>query len=278
MFSKKSLLIHPLLVLSLFAFAQEEEEPLPTQSIESAAVDPTATQWSYQFAYEQFFDYKNDILESGMMRPDGRQRFGQFRLVAPIPKGKLPITLLPRLTLRVQQQPESAGNDWGIGSSDLFVLGILNDWGTGRWGLGPQLNFPSMEGFGNTSWGVGLAGAVTQRAFNDKLFMALLLQQTWSDQGRGTNAGTLSINPTFVIQIANGWYAGNGDYVISYNWQDKSWLIPLGLRIGKAFISEKNTFNAYVEWASSATWPDWQGPVASNSFRVNIQWQIPVKL
>lgn len=247
------------------------------QSRESAAVDPTATQWSYQFAYEQFFDYKNDILESGLIRPDGRQRFGQFRLVAPIPKGKLPLTLLPRLTFRIQQQPSTVGNNWGIGGSDLFILGIINDWGSGRWGIGPQINFPAKEGFGNTSWGFGLAGAITQRAFDDKLFIALLLQQTWSDQGTGTKPGTLAINPTFVVQLGKGWYVGNGDYVISYNWQDKSWLIPLGLRIGKAFISEKNTFNAYVEWASSAAWPNWQGPVASNSIRVNIQWQIPVK-
>lgn len=246
------------------------------QSRESAAVDPTAAQWSYQFAYEQFFDYKSDILETGAMRPDGKQRFGQFRLVAPLPKGKLPLTLLPRLTLRYQQQPESAGNSWGLGGSDLFILGILKDWGTGRWGVGPQVNFPAKKGFGNTSWGYGLAGAVTQRAMEDRLFFALLLQQTWSDQGGGTKAGTLAINPTFVVQIKDGWYAGNGDYVISYNWQTKGWLIPLGLRVGKAFVSDKNTINTYVEWASSAAWPEWQAPVASNSIRVNIQWQIPV--
>jgi hypothetical protein len=249
------------------------------QSRESAAVDPTATQWSYQFAYEQFFDYKNDILESGMMRPDGRQRFGQFRLVAPIPKGKLPFTLLPRLTLRYQQQPESAGNDWGFASSDLFVLGIINDWGTGRWGVGPQINFPSQQGFGNTNWGLGLAGAVTQRYFNDKLFLALLLQQAWTSAPDGGTVGNpLVINPVIVYQLGKGWYVGNGDFVIQYNWLDKSWFFPIGLRLGKAFINEKNTFNAYVEWASSAAWPDWQGPVASNAFRVNIQWQIPVRL
>ena len=96
---------------SLNSYAQEEEkeedkDSQPAQSRESAAVDPTATQWSYQFAYEQFFDYKSDLLESGLMRPDGRQRFGQFRLVAPMPKNdKRSFTLLPRLTLRVQQQP-----------------------------------------------------------------------------------------------------------------------------------------------------------------------------
>lgn len=269
--NRLSLLLLLLIGGSSITLAQE-------QSRESAAVDPTATQWSYQFAYEQFFDYKTDILETGALRPDGRQRFGQFRWVAPLPKGKLPLTLLPRLTLRYQQQPASQGTSWGLGGSDLFILGILNDWGTGRFGIGPQINFPAKKGFGNTNWGYGLAGAVTQRAMDDRLFFALLLQQTWSEQGGVTQANTLAINPTFVVQIKDGWYVGNGDYVISYNWQTKGWLIPLGLRVGKAFISEKNTFNAYVEWASSAAWPEWQAPVASNSIRVNIQWQIPVKL
>ena len=37
--------------LALPIFAQE-------QSRESAAVDPTAAQWSFQFAYEGQFDYK----------------------------------------------------------------------------------------------------------------------------------------------------------------------------------------------------------------------------
>ena len=39
------------LVFSISLFAQE-------QSRESAAVDPTASQWSLQFAYEGKYDYK----------------------------------------------------------------------------------------------------------------------------------------------------------------------------------------------------------------------------
>jgi hypothetical protein len=237
------------------------------------AVDATAAQWSYQFAYEGFFNYKDDILEStGEPRPEGRKGFFQFRMVAPIPKTeKWPITLLPRLTLRAQQAPDGS---FGFGSSDIFVLGIVNQWSTGRWGIGPQINFPaSSSKYGNPNWGVGFAAAVTQRALEDKLFLAFLVQQAWSDG----KAGTLGLNLIIVYQLGNGWYVGNGDYVISYNWQTDGWYIPVGLRLGKAFINEKRTINVYGEWAASATWPGWEGPVASQSFRVNIQWQIPVK-
>ena len=134
------------------------------QSRESMAVDATAAQWSYQFAYEGFFDY-----DTADGRPEGNKGFLQFRMVAPIPKSEsLPVTILPRLTLRLNQN--SAG-DYGFGSSDIFALAILNQWATGRWGIGPQINFPSQEGFGNTNWGYGLAGAITERAFDDKLFL-----------------------------------------------------------------------------------------------------------
>jgi hypothetical protein len=243
------------------AYAQE-------QSRESMAVDATAAQWSFQFAGEGFWDYKDD-------RPPGNKGFAQFRLVAPIPKSeKNPITWLPRLTLR---SVKNSAGDVGFGSSDIFILGIINQWATGRWGLGPQINFPAAEGFGSTNWGIGLAGAVTQRAMEDKLFLALLLQQVWrNNDADETKAGPISINPIFVFQLGAGWYIGNGDYVINYDWENSAWFIPFGVRLGKAFITPKNTYNAYVEYSTSVYYDDWQGPVAGHAFRINFQFQIPV--
>ena len=240
------------------------------QSRESAAVDPTASQWSFQLAGEKFFDYKDTEV-----RGEGQKGFGQFRLVAPITKSEsMPLTLLPRLTLRYVN---NAQDDWGFGQSDIFVLGILNQWASGRWGIGPQLNFPSQEGFGNSNWGLGLAAAVTQRALNDDLFLALLLQQTWSTGDDNINrASSLAINAIVVYQLGKGWYVGNGDYLIRYNWQSKSFFVPFGVRLGKAFINPDATWNAYLEYASSVYYEDFPGPIAGHSVRVNVQYQIPV--
>ena len=69
---------------------------------------------------------------------------------------------------------------------------------------------------------------------------------------------------------------GNGDYVVSYNWQAKGWLIPFGLRFGKAFIGEKSTWNTYIEYQRSVAWPNWPGPVAGEALRINVQFQLPV--
>jgi hypothetical protein len=246
------------------------------QSRESMAVDATAAQWSFQFAYEGKFDYKSDIMANGLPRPEGDKGFGQFRLVAPVAKSdSWPITLLPRLTMRMVQNKD---DEFGFGASDLFVLGIAQQWSSGRWGLGPQVNFPaSDQKFGSTKWGYGLAGAITQRALDDDLFLALLLQQTWREGGDGTTrAMPLGINIVAVYQLGKGFYIGNGDFVISYNWQDKSFLVPLLLRFGKAWIGDTSTWNAYFEYGFAAYYDDWIGPVSGQILRLNVQFQIPV--
>jgi hypothetical protein len=253
-----------ILLLAHSALAQE-------QSRESMAVDATAAQWSYQFAYEGFFDY-----DTSKGRPEGNQGFVQFRLVAPIAKSEsMPVTLLPRLTLRLVQ---NANGDTGFGSSDLFALAILNEWATGRWGIGPQINFPAAsKDFGNTNWGFGLAGAVTQRELDDDLYLALLLQQTWANNEAGeTKASPLGINAIVVYQLGDGWYIGNGDFVISYDWDNSAFRIPFGLRLGKAIITAGTTWNFYAEYATGLYYDDWRGSVPGHALRVNAQFQIPV--
>jgi hypothetical protein len=262
-------------VVALMAIAPVSAQE---QSRESMAVDATATQWSYQFALEGNFDYKDDLV-NGVPRTEGGKGFLQFRLVAPFPKSeKIPFTMLPRLTLRAL---ENKDGDYGFGNSDIFVLGIVQQWAKGRWGIGPQLNFPAKTGFGNTNWGFGLAAAITQRELNDKLFFAFLVQQTWSKDPAGSDdikASPLGINPTFVYQLGGGFYIGNGDFVIRYNWNDGSWFVPVRVRLGKAWILPKTTYNAYVEYGTAAQISDWTGPIASHTVRINFQFQIPVGL
>ncbi len=240
------------------------------QSRESAASDPTAAQWSYQFAYEGHFNYQETDI-----RGVGNNGFLQFRLVAPIGATKsFPITLLPRLTARLVQNSE---DEFGFGQSDLFILGIAKQWSSGRMGFGPQINFPAADGFGSKEWGYGLAAAITQRELDDDLFLSLLLQQVWRDDGTGvTRASALGINVAFVYQLGKAYYIGNGDFVISYNWHDQSWFVPFGVRFGRAFISPESTWNAYIEYRTWSYEKDWTGPVADHNLRINIQYQIPV--
>mgnify|MGYP001811693864 FL=1 len=81
------------------------------------ALDSTATQWSFQFAWQVMPDYHDDVLANGETRKPGNTDFAQLRIVAPIPlKG---FTILPRLTLR---HYENAQGQSGIGNTEIFGL------------------------------------------------------------------------------------------------------------------------------------------------------------
>jgi hypothetical protein len=111
------------------------------------------------------------------------------------------------------------------------------------------------------------------------LFLALLLQQVWSENPAGeTKAAPININPIIVYQLGRGWYIGNGDFVIRYSWDTGAWLVPLIARLGKAWVRPANTWNTYVEYGTSVIYEDWRGPVPEHLLRVNVQFQIPVGL
>ena len=127
---KKITLITMAVCISFTLYSQDDEA---AQSRESMAVDATATQWSFQFAYQMMPDYYDDMV-NGAPRKAGLDNYAQLRIVAPVPLKKL--TLLPRLTIR---HYENAQGQSGFGNTELFALVIPKslDWGNGRTGIGP---------------------------------------------------------------------------------------------------------------------------------------------
>lgn len=86
------------------------------------------------FAYEGKFNYREGTMSNGLPRPKGSPGFFQFRWVAPLAKSEsMPITILPRLTMRAVQATD---NSFGFGSSDIFAFAILNQWGNRQMGAG----------------------------------------------------------------------------------------------------------------------------------------------
>ena len=239
------------------------------------ALDSTATQWSFQFAYQAMPDYYSDDV-NGEPRPAGFDDFIQARIVAPIAFEKF--TLLPRLTLR---HYENAEGQSGIGNTELFGLIIPKawDWGTGRMGLGPLITAPGNEKVAKDEWGYGLAGALVNTS--GKWFYGVLLTQSW----RGvdplllppteSDTNPLGIAVFLNYQLGNGWYVGNGDMVARYDWKTKNVYMPIGVRVGKVIVSEKGSWNFYGEYQTSLIYKDWEGSAVKNSYRINVTYTIP---
>jgi hypothetical protein len=253
------------------------------QSRESAATDATASAWSFQFAYQAMPNYRQDTLANGDLRPEGNKGYLQYRMVAPIQLGG--VKILPRLTVRYS---ESAGGDWGFSPTDLFALIVPFDWGTGRAGLGPDIVIPGSSKVGSSEWSFGLAGAVIQRFFNDRLMVGLLLQQTWGrrdvyDLQQGvpideveTGANPLVINPILTLQLAKGWYVATNDLAAQYSWEFGGWKVPVGIRLGYVLVQPKASWNFYVEYASDLATDDYPGAAAKDKVRVNVSYAMPV--
>lgn len=255
------------------------------QSRESAALDNTAAAWSFQLAYQAMPDYRDDVLASGETRPEGNKGYVQFRMVAPLKLGGL--SLLPRLTMRLSENKDA---DWGFSPTDLFVLAVPFDWGSGRAGFGPDIVIPGSSKVGSSEWAYGVAGAIIQRFFNDRMMTGILVQQTWGKrtvvdlsqpvpivtEEIETGAHPLIINPFVNFQLGKGWYIGTNDLQAQYSWEFGGWKVPVGARFGYVLVQPASSWNFYVEYATDLATDDWPGAAAKNKYRLNVSYSMPV--
>jgi len=263
--------------------AQEDEQTDESsqqgeQSRESQAMDATATQWSFQAAYQSMPDYFDDIV-NGSPRPAGLDNYFQLRVVAPIPLKSM--TILPRLTIR-HYEDVNTGNS-GFGNTELFALVIpkATDWGSGRAGIGPLFTAPGDKDVAKDEWGYGFAAAIVNNS--GQWFYGLLFTQTWRSIDPNTlpagqsDANPLGIAPFLAYRFGStGIYLQTADMVALYDWNTKGFYLPLGLRFGKVWVLEKASWNAYVEYKTSAIYESWEGPAVKNSFRLNLSYTMPV--
>jgi hypothetical protein len=266
------------------SWAQEAEQTdspvqdVPAKAVQddvSKALDSTATQWSFQFAYQQS-DYKDDRVD-GMTRQPGLDNFWQVRIVAPLAFDSF--TMLPRLTLRHYEDKRNGKDGWG--NSELFGLIIPKswDWGTGRVGLGPLITAPGDEDVARDEWGYGFAAAAVNTS--GKWFYGLLFTQSWRGVDPNNlspdddNTNPLGIAPFLNYQLGNGWYVGNGDMVIQYDWNAKEFYVPINVRVGKVNVGEKGSWNFYAEVGTSLIYKDWPGSAKDTSVRLNVTRTIP---
>jgi hypothetical protein len=242
----------------------------------SKALDSTATQWSFQFAYETI-DWKDDLV-NGQPRAPGLDNFVQLRIVAPFVFETF--TLLPRLTLRHYENLRTG--DSGLGNTELFGLIVPKkwDWGTGRTGLGPLVTLPGDESVARDEWGYGLAGAVVNTS--GKWFYGVLLTQSWRAIDPQTlpvgtsDTNPLGIAPFLNYQLGEGWYVGNGDMVIQYDWDSEEVYMPIGVRFGKVIPADKGSWNAYLEVQTALIYENWLGSAKDSSIRINLTKTLPV--
>ena len=264
--------------LSTSLFAQDDTAEEEGQSRESMAMDATATQWSYQVAYQLMPDYYTDLV-NGVPRKAGLDNYLQIRVVAPIPLKKM--TILPRLTIRHYEDVEAGKS--GFGNTELFALIIpkATDWGTGRAGIGPLITAPGDPNVAKDEWGYGFAAAIVNNS--GQWFYGLLFTQTWRGVDPNTlPPGTSDTNPLGIAPFlayrfgTSGVYLQTADMVALYDWNTKGFYLPIGARFGKVWVLEKSSWNVYAEYKTSAVYKSWEGSAVKNSYRFNVSYTMPI--
>lgn len=264
-------------LFSTSLYSQGEDEG--GQSRESMAMDATATQWSFQLAYQWMPQYYDDILSNGSTRPKGLDNYLQLRIVTPVPMKH--ITLLPRLTFRHYENLETGKS--GIGNTEIFALIIpkFSDWGTGRAGIGPLVTLPGNPDVAKDEWGYGFAAAIVNNT--GQWFYGLLFTQSWRAidpnalPPEQSDTNPLGIAPFLNYRIGKtGMYVGTGDIVALYDWGTGKFYLPFAARFGKVWVWEKSSLNVYGEYKTSAVYKNWEGSAIKNSYRVNVSYTIPV--
>ena len=274
--------------------AQDEEKPDEVvqendQDRAAKAMDATATQWSFQLAYQMMPDYHTGKLNDGITdRPLGLDNYVQLRIVAPVPLKSM--TILPRVTFRHYEDLQKKKS--GFGNTEIFALIIpkATDWGTGRAGIGPLITTPGNKDVAKDEWGYGFSAAIVNNS--GQWFYGLLFTQSWrsvdpnalqpipliaSEDKSTSNINPLGIAPFLAYRFGTtGMYVQTADIVALYDWNTKGFYLPLGARFGKVWVMEKASWNAYVEYRTSAIYEDWQGPAVKNSFRINLSYTMPV--
>jgi len=273
----KKLLIIVLCLLTVGTFAQDEENDA-AQSRESAALDATATQWSFQLAYQWMPDYYDDLV-NGEPRAPGLDNYLQLRVVAPIPLKKF--TILPRLTVR-HYEDVATGNT-GLGNTELFALIVpkFSDWGSGRAGIGPLVTFPGNPDVAKDEWGYGIAAIIVNNT--GQWFYGLLFTQSWravdpnSLSPEQSDTNPLGISPFVNYRIGStGLYLGTADMVALYDWNTGGFYFPIGFRFGKVWVFDKGSLNVYAEYKTSLIYENWEGSAVKNSYRLNVSYTIPL--
>ena len=237
--------------------------------------DPTAAAISVSAGWE-FYNWHEDEVAPGESRPVGNDNSFNTRFVIPMAKGKWgsPWPIINRFSF---SNVEAPGGTSASGNAEFITLFIPWTWATGKVGLGPAINLPAdEEQFGTDVWRYGFSGVFLENSVQGRLMWGMLMRQVWGKTNPDSNEvlpSALALQPIVVYQLKDGWYISNGESPISYNWQTKEWLVPMGFRLGKTIKDKRGgIWNAYAEYRTNIVYKDWKGAAASDIIRISASY------
>lgn len=252
-----------------------QDGTMPEAEEEVNTNDPTAAAISASFGWE-FYNWHDDRLSSGKTRPQGNNNNFNTRFVIPLAAGTLgsPWPIINRFSFA---NVEAEGGTSGSGNAEFITLFVPWKWGTGKIGIGPAINLPADdEQFGADVWRYGFAAVFLENSLEGRLMWGTLIRQVWGKTDPNKNsyvASAFVFQPIAVYKLDESWYISNGESPIAYHWQDKEFLVPLGIRLGKTIEDDKGgVWNVYGEYRTNIVYKNWKGAAAKDIIRINASY------
>ena len=138
-------------------------------------------------------------------------------------------------------------------------------------GVGPQITMPTATGdaLGSGKWSLGLVHTLfnySSPTFQWGYLLSWQASVAGADNRSKVNIG--GFQPFLFYQLGKGTYL-RSSAVMSYNFETKTYTVPIGLGIGQVIPTRTKVFNLFVEpqlsVADKGEWPKWQIFVGLNT-------------
>jgi len=195
------------------------------------------------------------------------------RFAKPFTLGETNWIMRASLPLNTYPVPPEFNHETGIGDLNMFAAYLIDTGNpTLAFGVGPQITAPtaSKDALGSEKWSAGLVN--TLFSFASPVFQygyLLSWQASFAGEDDRDDVNIGGFQPFLFYQLGGGTYL-RSSAVMTYNFENDTYSVPIGLGIGKVLQSEKVVFNVFAEPQVSiadkgAGWPDWQVFIGLNS-------------
>ncbi|QZE14319.1 hypothetical protein K4L44_17700 [Halosquirtibacter laminarini] len=235
-------------LLSFSVKAQQDNEELARK-----ATDPTSLIWQLQL--EDYWKIRSN-------QGDRNANDLRIRAVIPFEKSRFyPFEHLLRITTKWQIQYNGHQN---LSDTEIFDLIIPRRYKWGAYSLGPIIQLPTYapDNTAKANFAVGLAVGISFNNPDAKHWQLDILMRYLDSFNTGEDRISIfKLQPSLTYHIRNGYYLET-EPVVSYDFYNDSYYIPINLRFGRAFTIQKQKINAYIEpeygiWDSTNTNPQW---------------------
>lgn len=189
-----------------------------------------------------------------------------LRVAMPFSIGETNWLMRASLPVNTFPVPPELDHDTGLGDFNAFAAYLI-DVGNPRvsFGVGPLIAAPTAteDALGSGKWSAGLVNILFNGASPTFQYGYLLTWQTsFAGDDDRAKVNTGAFQPILIYQLGGGTYLRSTP-IMTYDFENDTYSVPLGLGIGQVWKSGTTTYNLFVEpqWSvadEGAGWPEWQ--------------------